>query len=427
MSKILEKVVLSQLQSFLTVHAIHEVFQSGFKALHSTESALLKVFNDLLLTTDAGQSAVLVLLDLSAAFDTVDHTILLSRLEHCVGIKGTALEWLRSYLSGRSFSVSLEDFTSSSVPLECGVPQGSILGPILFSLYLLPLGQIFKKHGISYHFYADDSQIYMPLRQNDTISLEPLFQCLKDIKAWMAANVLKFNDNKTEVMVFGSRDDRAFMDLGSLQPYVKSSVTNLGVIMDSNFNMDKQINSVVKSSFYQLRRLSKVKSVLSFDDFERLIHAFITSRLDYCNALYAGISQASISRLQLVQNAAARLLTKTHKHEHISPVLASLHWLPVQYRIHFKILLFVFKSLNGLAPSYVSDLLKSYAPSRSLRSADQLLLAVPKTRLKTRGDRAFSVLAPKLWNQLPLQIRMAPTLNVFKSCLKTHFNCLCRF
>uniref|UniRef100_A0A4W5LQJ5 Reverse transcriptase domain-containing protein n=1 Tax=Hucho hucho TaxID=62062 RepID=A0A4W5LQJ5_9TELE len=158
MSKILEKAVLVQLQSFLDLHGILEVFQSGFKAFHSTETALIKVFNDLLISTDSGDSAILMLLDLTAAFDTVDHCVLISRLEHSVGIKGTALEWFRSYLSERVFKVGVGGSTSPAAPLSCGVPQGSILGPILFSLYLLPLGSILKKHNISFHFYADDSQ-----------------------------------------------------------------------------------------------------------------------------------------------------------------------------------------------------------------------------------------------------------------------------
>ncbi len=139
LSKILEKVIFTQLYSFLNLHGLHEVFQSGFKSLHSTETALLKVFNDLLLATDSGDYAILMLLDLTAAFDTVDHNILISRMEQCVGIKGTVLEWFRSYLSGRSVSVRLGDFMSSSACFSCGVPQGSIVGHILFSLYILPL------------------------------------------------------------------------------------------------------------------------------------------------------------------------------------------------------------------------------------------------------------------------------------------------
>ena len=187
------------------------------------------------------------------------------------------------------------------------------------------------------------------------------------------------------------------------------------------FLIDKQVNSVLKSAFFQLRILKKVKPFLSFVDFEKVIHAFITTRLDYCNALYFGVSQSCLHRLQLIQNAAARLLTGTRRFDHISPVLASLHWLPVHFRIHFKILLFVFKSFHGLAPPFISDLLKLYIPKRSLRSAGKLLLVVPRSKLVHRGDRAFSVAAPKLWNKLPFHIKSAPSLPVFKSRLKTLF------
>ena len=197
-------------------------------------------------------------------------------------------------------------------------------------------------------------------------------------------------------------------------------MTNLGVKVDSDLKFDSQIKSVVKSSFFQLRQLAKIKPILQKRHFETVIHAFVTTRLDYCNALYAGVSGSSIARLQLVQNAAARLLTGTRKYEHISPVLASLHWLPVDFRVHFKILLFAFKALHGLAPSYLSELLHPYTPSRSLRSADQLLLIEPRARLKSRGERAFAIAAPKLWNDLPLHIRQAPSLSLFKSHLKTH-------
>ena len=162
------------------------MFQSGFKALHSTETALLKVFNDLLLTVDSGDSDILMLLDLTAAYDTVDHNILISRLEHCVGFKGTVLKWFKSYLAARSYSVCLGDFTSSSAPLPCGVPQGSILGPILYSSYMLPLGSINRKYGISFHFYADGTQLYLPLKKNNSNSLGTLLAFLKDIKDWMA-------------------------------------------------------------------------------------------------------------------------------------------------------------------------------------------------------------------------------------------------
>lgn len=196
--------MLNQLTSYLILNNILDPFQSAFKAKHSTESALLRVTNYILVSVDSGNCAVLVLLDLSAAFDTVDHCILLKRLNHEVGICENALQWFESYLSNRSLSVEIGEFSSSSVPITCGVPQGSILGPVLFSLYMLPLRLIFEHHKISYHIYADDTQLYLPL-DSGRDSVSSLLACLNDVRKWMDENFLQLNDNKTEVILFGSK------------------------------------------------------------------------------------------------------------------------------------------------------------------------------------------------------------------------------
>lgn len=187
-SKVLERAVLIQVQEFLKKADVCEQFQSGFRSCHSTETALLKVFNDLFLHLDTGNCAILILLDLTAAFDTVDHKILLWRLEHCVGLKGTVLKWFESYLTDRSISVQMGQFSSSVAPLTCGVPQGSVLGPLLFTLYMLPLGSIFRKHGISFHCFADDVQVYLPLKVPVKESLQAVINCMSDIKTWMDLN-----------------------------------------------------------------------------------------------------------------------------------------------------------------------------------------------------------------------------------------------
>lgn len=208
--------------------------------------------------------------------------------------------------------------------------------------------------------------------------------------------------------------------MGSLSTFRTSPVRNLGVHFDELLKLDKQISSVIGSSFYQLHLLSKTKHFLSATSLEMAVHAFFTWRLDYCNSLYCGIAQSQITRLQLVQNAAARFITNSCKYDHITPILRALHWLPIQSRIVFKILLFVYQSLHNQAPSYLSELLHLYTPTRSLRSCDLNLLSVPQSRLKCRGDRAFSVAGPRLWNSLPLEIRKASTLPIFKSHLKTY-------
>ncbi len=170
----------------MSTNSILNTFQSGFRVQHSTETALLKVLNDIYLSVHSGDFVVLLLLDLSAAFDTIYHSILISRLECCIGLQGNVLKWFTAYLTNRSFSVNIANFTSSTAPLTCGVPQGSILAPTLFSLYMLPLCDILEKHGISFHCYADDTQLYIPIKKGSINALEILTACLQDLTKWIS-------------------------------------------------------------------------------------------------------------------------------------------------------------------------------------------------------------------------------------------------
>ena len=199
-----------------------------------------------------------------------------------------------------------------------------------------------------------------------------------------------------------------------------SEVRNLGVIFDPSLSFQSHIKSVTKSAFHHLKNISRLRSSLSDSVTETLIHAFVTSRLDYCNGVLSGVPSKTLDRLQYVQNSAARVLTRTKPWQHITPTLIHLHWLPVKFRIQYKLLLLTYKSLHALAPQYLADLLHQHTPSRSLRSSDAGLLSIPRTKLKSFGDRAFSVAAPTLWNSLPAEIRNSPTLDCFKSLLKTH-------
>ena len=429
LSKALEKVVYSQILSFLNNNTLFELFQSGFRSNHSTETALLKVLNDIRMNSDVGHCTVLVLLDLSAAFDTIDHNILLDRLENWVGVKGTALDWFRSYLQNRTFAVSMGTASSKYADLTCGVPQGSILGPLLFCIYLLPLGQVIRGFNVSFHFYADDTQIYFSIDPSISTTasqpcpVSPLLTCLAAIKSWMSNNFLMLNNDKTEVIVFGPKTHREGISqlLNTQGLQCTNEVRNLGVIFDSNLNFSKHFSNITKTAIYQLRNIAKIRSFISFSDAQTLIHAFVTTHLDYCNSLFSGLPKTSINRLQLIQNTAARTLTRTRKYDHITPVLTSLHWLPVAFRIEFRINLFVFKSRNNLAPTHICDLLTPYIPERNLRSADNLFLTHTNINLVTEGGRAFTAKAPSLWNKLRLEIKQATSLPTFKRLLKTHY------
>ncbi len=423
--KIIEKVVFNQLNNYLNSNGYLDHFQSGFRVHNSTETALIKIINDIRFNSDSGKISVLVLLDLSAAFDTVDHNILLERLENWVGLSGMALKWFRSYLDGKGYYVSIGEHKSKWTSMTCGVPQGSILAPLLFSLYMLPLSQIMRKNQIAYHSYADDTQIYLALSPNDYSPIDSLCQCIDEINSWMCQNFLQLNKEKTEVIAFGNKDEvlkvNAYLD--SRGQTTKNQVRNLGVILETDLSFSSHVKAVTKSAYYHLKNIARIRCFVSSQDLEKLVHAFITSRVDYCNGLLTGLPKKSIRQLQLIQNAAARILTRTRKSEHITPVLRSLHWLPVTFRIDFKVLLLIYKSLNGLGPKYMADMLTEYKPNRPLRSLGSSQLEIPRVHTK-QGESAFSYYAARSWNQVPEEIRCAKTLATFKSRLKTHlFSC----
>ena len=330
---------------------------------------------------DAGNITAVVLLDMSSAFDTVDHPILIQRLRSS-GVAGLALQWFKSYITGRSQSVKVEDTTSDPTPLNFGVPQGSVGGPLLFSLYLSPIKHIFQKHRVQYHCYADDIQVFVsfpPSRTELSTAIKQLESCINEIKSWMESNGLKLNDCKSEFLLLGStqmlskvKSETIEICIGnnSIKPSKHAKTArNLGVVYDSNLSFKNHITYLSQSVRFQLRNLGFIRKYLTKSAAEQLIHALISSRLDFCNSLFCNFPQKEMIRMQRLQNCAARLLTYTKKTMHITPVLRSLHWLPVHKRITFKILLLVYRSLHKLAPSYLQNTLNVYKPSRNLRSS----------------------------------------------------------
>ncbi|PIK33922.1 hypothetical protein BSL78_29257 [Apostichopus japonicus] len=250
--------------------------------------------------------------------------------------------------------VAIGNSVSETYLMDCSVPQGSVAGPFMFTVYVSPLEDLIEARGVHTMMYTDDTQLYLVLNPAEARGdqLQRLEDCIRSVRAWTTANKLMLNDTKTQI--------------GRIRKYIDRPTA------------------------------------------ERLVHAFVTSHLDANNSLLYGLPNSAIAKLQRVQNSAARVvLGVSGRDVNINALRKNeLHWLPVKDRIVYKILLLTYKSLNGLS-SYIRDL-AAYTPGRSLRSASQALLVVPKSvSTKNYGDRAFSVAAPKLWNDLPHNIKTA--------------------
>ncbi len=421
-AKTLERVVFNQLSLFLSQYNKLDAKQSGFRSGHSTETALLSVTEALRVAKADSKSSVLILLDLSAAFDTVNHQILLSTLSS-LGITGIPLRWFESYLTGRSFRVAWGGEVSKAHQLVTGVPQGSVLGPLLFSTYTTSLGPIIQAHGFSYHCYADDTQLHLSFQPDDPTVAAWISGCLADISAWMKEHHLQLNLAKTELFVVPATPTLQHdfsIQLGTSIITPSTSVRNLGVIFDDHLTFKEHIAKTARSCRFALHNIRKIRPFLTEHAAQLLVQALVVSRLDYCNALLAGLPSNTIKPLQMIQNAAARLVFNEPKRTHVTPLFISLHWLPVAARIKFKTLMLAYRTTTGSAPSYLHSLLRIYIPSRSLRSASERRLVVPSQRGSKSLSRTFSFTIPGWWNNLPTPIRNAGSLSIFKQQLKTH-------
>ena len=429
LSKITEKVVGARLRQHMQEHSLYEPMQSAYRPGHSTETALVRVTNDLLRAVDQHQVVILVLLDLSAAFDTIDHGILLSRLQNRFGVCGQSLQWFRSYLADRVQVIHIKNTSSTQAHLEFGVPQGSVLGPVLYICYTVPLGDIARRHQLQLHLCADDTQLYLtftPINgEAAELAVQRVQNCVAEMRSWLSQNKQQLSDPKTEALVICTphgrqRVDIPHIEIGGSLITPASVVRNIGTHLDETLSMVTQVNNLCSRCYFYIRNISRVRHLMDRRTAMTMVHAYVTSRLDGGNAVLYGLPETLISKLQRVQNAAARVITQTDRREHITPVLKVLHWLPVKQRIVFKVLVLTFKAVHGLAPGYLSELVTPYHPARSLRSSDSALLQTPRSRLRTYGDRAFAIAAPRLWNMLPLNLRQLDSESAFRKKLKTH-------
>ena len=430
LSKVIESAIIEQYVNHLSRNELSDEKQSAYKQYHSTETLLTKIHNDIMLNLSRGDVTMLVLLDLSAAFDTIDHDILLTRLQKRYGVHDSALAWFKSYISDRSQSVVINDKVSSKLPLNFGVPQGSKLGPILFNSYIAPVSEVAQRNHIEDQKYADDEQLilsFKPTLKSQGDAVQKMEKCIVDIRNFLHDNKLCNNGDKTELLLIGAPQQLKKLKISSIKienVEIKTldHVRNLGVLFDKNMTMEKHVNKMCKNAYFNIRNLSKIRKTLDKESIKTAVNSLVTPHLDYGNALLYGTNTYLLDKLQVAQNSAVRLIEKLKKRDSVTNSRKQLHWLPIPARIHFKLMMTTWKALHDQAPKYIQQLItEKQQQNHNLRSNNKFLLAIPPS-LNTNKfeDRAFSFAAPTLWNSLPDYVRNAVTLLTFKKNLKTH-------
>ena len=373
---------------------------------------------------------MVVLLDLSAAFDTVDHDLLLRIFQNCFGIMGTALQWYDNYLRPRRMKVCVNGTYSKELNLKYGVPQGSCSGANNFVAYCAPIEDIVKEP-VSINGYADDHSLRHTFNPNSSVDesqcVRDLQISVQDIAKWMTSMQLKLNCDKTELILFGSRQQllkckTREMELDGNLISMSQYVRYLGGGLDSTLSFKKHINKAAGVAMANFFRIRGIRKYLNRDACQTLLLGLCISHLDYANAILYGLPDVDINKLQCIQTMCAKLVLNHKKSDSATEALKELHWIPIRLRVTFKLLMVVHRCLHGDAPKYLKDLLiRMPAPERNLHSSiDTERLIIPRTKLKTFANRAFSVAGPVEWNRLPLRIRHIGSYEHFKKEVKTH-------
>ena len=426
-SKIIERLVHSRITSHVSSSPNFNPFQSAYRKHHSTGTTLLRINDSLRNICATGHVAVLVSLDLSAAFDTLDHNILIDILNRHFNISDLALSWFRSYLSQRSQFVKMDNFSSSLTSFNSGVPQGSVLGPILFSLYTSPTCSIIVQHDLLFHQFADDITLFTGVSHPDSSpTLLKLSSCLSALNFWFFQSQLNINPTKSEMMFVGSSRLLEKYNLSSVVTFdgttlpISSKLIILGVTLDSNLNFAYFISQIIQSSNFHIYAIKQVRKFLPLSTANALFISLVLSRLDYCNSLLCGQPNYLLRKLQALQNHAAKSVLQANYFNSSSDCLDRLHWLPVSQRCKFKLLWLIACTLKLEQPAYLFDFLSIRHTSQPLKSLHSGLQLHQPVSSGLFTSCTFSHQAPRLWNSLPSNLRSSPSLMNFRKLLKTH-------
>ena len=430
-SKLVECCMLYRFNEHCDQHGLLQIYQSAYRRFHSCETALVKMTNDLLWAMEHKNSTALMGIDLSVAFDTGDHTILIEVMNINFGVNGTALKWSKSYLRPRWLKVKVGKEYSNPINLEVSAPQGSCEGSVLYCTMQkdLPPDTAMNIYG-----YAGDHNLgnkfkpSVPNAEKETISIPE--RSLYNIKNWIDKKCLKMNDGKTEFMTLGLKHqlekcETESININGIHIRPSPCIKFLGAWTDQQLSLKKHISVKCCTAMFNLQRLKPIHYKLDENAAHTLVLGLVISHLDYANGILSGLPDIDINKLQIVQDVAAKFVCDKDKYSSASEYMAHLHWLPIRQRIDYKVLTIVYCCLNNEAPEYLKDLLAPLLGHREgLRSAEQYQrLLVPYVRCKTVVERSFNIRAPKLWNTLPNYIKQSSNTDIFKKKLKTY---LCR-
>jgi len=411
-----ERIVYDQLNKYLNDNDLIYEFQSGFRASFSTDTALTYLTDRLRFGMDAGQYTGVVLIDLQKAFDTVDHSILAAKL-HAIGVNGPAVSWFESYLSGRQQFVDVNGGHSSYGEVTCGVPQGSILGPLLFTIYV---NDMIQSVNCDLFLYADDSALVVsgsdPREIEHRLSLE-----LASLNVWLEENKLSLHLGKTESILFASKKrlgkiDEMSVSCNDVDINAKSSVKYLGVTLDQDMSGTTMGTSVIKKVNSKIKFLYRKRVFFGVKERKMLCSALLQSNFDYaCNSWYRGLQKKLRDRLQTAQNKIIRYILNYHCRQHLGFAdFNKLGWLNVSGRVDYLSLNLMYSIFNNSAPSYMCNVDLVCHSHHTRRS--NLCFVLPQ--VKTQGSNSFKYCGIKLWNDLPFNVKCAQTKDEFKKRCK---------